>query len=511
MHIEGNDALRQELSVARHEAAAARDELRRFFMQVPDPVALFSGPDHVVTLVNSAYLKLAGRDPLGQSLREAFTEEEAGEFFDLLDQVFRTGQPLIGREMLFRRAAADGTSDHVWVDVRFYPTLDEHNAPAGIVAFVHDVTNRVLARRIIEDNEGRVQRYAEAMPQMAFMTDAQGEVTYFNSQHYEYFGVDRTEREGSRWKTQNIVHPDDLQMSIDAWAESVRTGNTYQVQYRLRRHDGMYRWHLARAIPDRDPEGNIRAWYGTNTDVHDQKLVERRLAEEQQLREHFTNTLAHDLRTPLSAAMMGVQVLILDPDNAERRGPMLHTITKSLARVDEMIMSLLDANRLHAGQPMSLVASECDFYEVAQTTLQDLALIHGDRIAFRGQRDVHGYWSIDGVRRVIENLVTNAFKYGSPDAPVTVTLARSQGKACLSVHNYGRHLSEIEMSSLFELFQRSRDAVAGHTPGWGIGLSVVKGIVEAQGGTITVDSAPHSGTSFTVELPLDVRLYLASR
>jgi PAS domain S-box-containing protein len=239
-------------SVALAQAETARDELYQFFMQAPEPMVRFSGPEHVFTLSNPANNQLIGFDPLNRKVREVFTEEEAGNFFKILDQVYQTGVPFNGKELPFKKPGKEGATELRWLNVGYYPARDENGKITGILGIAHDVTDQVIARKVIEENEGRVQRYAEAMPQLAFMTNAQGEVTYFNTQHYEYFGVDRIEKEGSRWKEQNIVHPDDLPMSINAWSESVRTGKTYQVQYRLKRRDGVYRWFLARGVPGKE-------------------------------------------------------------------------------------------------------------------------------------------------------------------------------------------------------------------------------------------------------------------
>ena len=118
--------------------------------------------------------------------------------------------------------------------------------------------------------------YAEAMPQMAFIADAEGKIIYFNQQWYKYVaGIEGTE--GWGWKDQPIHHPDDLQKTIDRWNYSLKTGEPYEIEYRLRRHDGKYRWHLGRAKPVRDNKGNIEFWLGTNTDIHKQKEAEEEL------------------------------------------------------------------------------------------------------------------------------------------------------------------------------------------------------------------------------------------
>lgn len=495
----------------RPNAEAMLEELYEFFMQVPEPMLRLTGPEHVYVMSNIANNQLIGCDPLHRKVRDVFTETEAGNFFELLDQVYNTGVPFVGKEIGFKTQGRSGQLELKWLDVNYYPERDQNQKITGILGIAHDVTDQVIARKVIEGNEGRVQRYAEAMPQMAFMTDAQGEVTYFNARHYEYFGVDRIEQEGSRWKQQSIVHPDDLQMSIDAWSDSVRTGKTYQVQYRLRRRDGEFRWFLARGIPDKDVDGNIRAWYGTNTDIHEQKIIEQELSDEKRLRERVTSALAHDLRTPLSIASMASQLLLKQHLGNKEQSKLLHKIIESLDRVDGMIFDLLDASRIQAGHALFVSIEECDLHQVVEKTIEDLMLAHGNRIILRAQEEVKGYWNRDGLRRALENLVINSIKYGSPQAPVTVTLDQSDEQVRLAVHNYGRTLSQLEKSTFFNLFQRGGVVGVSGKQGWGIGLTVVKGIVESHGGEISVKSTESEGTTFILTLPKDVRPVLGQQ
>jgi signal transduction histidine kinase len=224
------------------------------------------------------------------------------------------------------------------------------------------------------------------------------------------------------------------------------------------------------------------------------------------LRERFTSALAHDLRNPLSIASTASQYLLLkyQYENPEQTR-LLHKILESIQRIDEMISNLLDASRIQAGQPLLLVINECDLHEIVEKAVEDLVLVCGDRLILRAHDEVRGFWDGNGMRRVVDNLVINAFKYGSPDMPITVTLGESDDHVRLAVHNYGRPLSEVEKSTLFGLFQRTGAAERGDKQGWGIGLTVVKGIVESQGGRTCVESSTSAGTTFTVTLPRDAR------
>jgi PAS domain S-box-containing protein len=117
----------------------------------------------------------------------------------------------------------------------------------------------------------QLRLFAEAMPQMAFIADEQGNITYFNQRHYDYFSIGQGVSEDWKWAEANMLHPDDLAATVTRWKQSIQRGDPYEMEYRLRRHDGCFRWHLARALPVKNAEGQIVKWVGTNTDIDEQK------------------------------------------------------------------------------------------------------------------------------------------------------------------------------------------------------------------------------------------------
>jgi signal transduction histidine kinase len=233
------------------------------------------------------------------------------------------------------------------------------------------------------------------------------------------------------------------------------------------------------------------------------------LKDEKELRERFTNTLTHDLRNPLGAAKMSAQLALKYRENQERRERLLQRVVESIERADRMIADLLDANRIKAGEALPLHLAPCDLYAVVCRSLEDHALVHGDRFVLTGASPCEGYWSCEGMRRVVDNLADNAAKYGSADTPIAVSIRAGEAGVSLDVHNFGGELPPDETERLFTLYRRSRGAESSGKRGWGIGLTLVKGIVEAHGGRVWVESAPGKGTTFHVELPKDARPFQA--
>jgi len=228
------------------------------------------------------------------------------------------------------------------------------------------------------------------------------------------------------------------------------------------------------------------------------------LNSEKELREKFVSTLTHDLRTPLSVIKMSAQILeaeISDPDAIDIISRILRNVTLS----DHMIRDLLDTNRIKAGRGLSVKVHHCIMSEAVKVTLKNLEVVYGPRFELVSKGTCDGYWDPDGLRRITENLATNAIKYGDPKAPVTITIKDSGETIHLIVNNKGPVISEDEQQNLFDQFSRSKSAESGGQKGWGIGLTIVKGIADAHCANIHVASNSEDGTTFTVSFPRDAR------
>jgi signal transduction histidine kinase len=260
--------------------------------------------------------------------------------------------------------------------------------------------------------------------------------------------------------------------------------------------------------PYRQQDGTIQGFLVAGLDITERKKAEEalreslsKLQEERALRELFVSTLAHDLRTPLTAAKMSAQLLLRGADDPARLQKLASRITDNIDRADQMIRDLLDANRIKAGDQLPLEVGRCCLNEVARQTLEELSSIHGDRFVLRASSTIEGFWSASGIRRILENLCGNGVKYGAPHRPVTVSLAVEEGRVEIQVHNEGTPIPAGDLPDLFEPFRRASTARASGARGWGLGLTLVKGLAEAHGGTVSVKSSEGQGTVFTVKLP----------
>lgn len=225
------------------------------------------------------------------------------------------------------------------------------------------------------------------------------------------------------------------------------------------------------------------------------------LQEEKELRESFVSALTHDLQTPLSALKISTEMLIKNKDDPQTRDKYSQKILSNINRIEHMVRDLLDANRVRAGKNLALNFEELDVCEIIFETINGLVSIHGPRFQLNIPSKVMGYWSKDSIQRILENLCQNAIKYGDQNAPITVTLETESTGVVLTIHNVGNPITPNELKVLFNPHERARASQDSEKKGWGLGLTLVKGLTESMGGSVSVKSDVLHGTDFIVFLP----------
>jgi signal transduction histidine kinase len=269
----------------------------------------------------------------------------------------------------------------------------------------------------------------------------------------------------------------------------------------------------ANYVASLDETGKIDGVMAWGIDVTEQVTARKKIEEtntslesERNIRERFVVALTHDLRTPMTAARMNAQLLerkALDPEYvklASRR------IVESVDRSDRMIMDLLDANRIQAGEGIPLKIEECHLEKLIDAVVDDLTKIHGPRIYFQNSAGlIKGFWDPTGLQRIVENLAGNAIKYGLDRGLIEIKLTRTEVSIEVSVHNLGNPIAPGDLAKIFDPYKRTESAVVGAHKGWGIGLGLVKALTEAMSGSVRVESSPRAGTTFFIHLPMDAR------
>jgi PAS domain S-box-containing protein len=364
--------------------------------------------------------------------------------------------------------------------------------------------DRERLRRVVDEREEELRLLSETLPQLVWTAGANGTPSYFNRRWTDYTGYTEEQMRGQSWR--RVMHPDDVRGVVTHWRQAVRRGDAYETEYRLRRaSDGDHRWHLGRALPLRDSSGRVVKWFGTCTDIHDQKCVHEELRRAVKLRENFISVASHELRTPLTA-------LRLMSNSLGRRAKsivpaatwVLEHGTKIEGQVNRLIRlveNLLDVSRLSAGR-IALDLAEVDLAAVTRDVVERLreeAAMLGCTLSVEATEPAVGRWDAMRVEQVVTNVIGNALKYGARH-PVEVSVFREGEVAGIRVRDHGIGIASDEQGRIFGRFERI--AAVQHYGGFGLGLWIAREIVEAMSGSIAVESTPGEGAAFTVRLPL---------
>jgi PAS domain S-box-containing protein len=382
-----------------------------------------------------------------------------------------------------------------------------------------DITERKRAEAELQASEQRYRSLADAMPQIVWTARADGFNDYYNQRWFEYTGLTLEQTEG--WGWQPVLHPEDVERCLRSWATAVQTGSSYEIEYRFRRaSDGAYRWHLGRAFPMRAPDGRIVKWFGTATDIDDQKRAEeeraRLLASEREARERaeeanrakdeFLATLSHELRTPLTAMLGWTRMLRTRQLDQNTSAHALETIERNVRAQAQLIEDLLDVSRIITGK-LRLDVSPVELMPIIEAALDSVRpAADAKMIQLQTALDpLTGPVSGDAARlqQVVWNLVSNAVKFTPKGGHVDVRLGRVESHVEITVSDTGQGISRNFLPHVFDRFRQADSSTTRAHGGLGLGLAIVRHLVELHGGIVEAESEGEGlGSTFRVQLPV---------
>jgi signal transduction histidine kinase len=274
----------------------------------------------------------------------------------------------------------------------------------------------------------------------------------------------------------------------------------------LRRADGAYRWHLARAVAMRDASGHLARWFGTNTDLDDLKLAQSELQRRAQFDQQLIGIVSHDLRNPLNAIQMATSLLLKRGNLDDQQGKIVARIISSSERATRLIGDFLDFTHARAAGRLPIRPRPANIKEIARQAFDEVRLMHADQPATITHEGAEcGVWDPDRIAQLVGNLVGNAFQHNSGDGDVTVKTRGTEDEVTIEVQNDGVPIDPETMARLFEPFERGVKGSTKTGSSVGLGLFIARQIVAAHKGEITVQSTADSGTVFTVRLPRETR------
>jgi PAS domain S-box-containing protein len=368
----------------------------------------------------------------------------------------------------------------------------------------------------------RFRTLADNMPQLAWMADKSGQIYWYNQRWYDYTGLSDADLRKDGWKKAH--DPEMVEGVSERFVTAIKSGEDWQDTFPLLRHDGEYRWFLSLAQPIRDAKGDIIRWFGTNTDVTEQRLQREELAEARDTAEEanraksqFLANMSHELRTPLSAVIgysemleeeveeMGQQHLLAD----------LSKIKSNARHLLSLINDVLDISKIEANK-MEIYSETFDVAHMTRNVASTVGSLMGKKqnaFVLNVSDDLGTMHSdVVKIRQVLINLLSNAAKFtenGEVGLEVRRQVQADGDLMVFAVRDNGLGMTEEQVGKLFQRFTQADVSTTRRFGGTGLGLAITKAFTDMLGGQISIASEPGKGSRFEVAFPVDASHWTA--
>jgi PAS domain S-box-containing protein len=515
-----------EQVVARKQLEASEKRFSNILEQSIMAISIFKGREMRIAFMNEPMIVMygKGRDVIGKTLLEVLPEMKDQPFPKLLDDVYTTGVPYYGYEMP-GTLVRNGRAEKTYFNFVYQPYREVDNSITGITVIGTEVGVQVHAKKQIEASEAKFRTLSENIPHMIWTATADGKKNFFNQFFLEYTGKNFEELSGGFHK---IIFPDDLEKDLQLWHHSLKTGEDFNMEKRIRHHDGTYRWHISHGAAQKDEHGNIMGWIGSNTDIDEQKkfandLMEAKvfaematlIAEDEkakaeialQSKQQFLSNMSHEIRTPMNA-IIGFTKVLLKTDLTEKQKEYLQAIKSSGNTLIVLINDILDLAKVNAGKmifvnlPFKISESMTIILNLFEAQIQEKNLEFVKEYDSKIPKILLG----DSVRlhQILINLLSNAIKFTSKGKIVVSVnmLNQDEEKVILEIKvtDTGIGIPKNKIDAIFENFEQAHIISSNLYGGTGLGLAIVKQLVEKQGGTISIKSKVGEGSTFSFTL-----------
>ncbi|MBD2231446.1 PAS domain S-box protein [Phormidium tenue] len=489
-------------------------ELRLVTNSVPALIA-FVDADQRYRFNNQGYedwFNQSASDLYGKHIREVVGDVAYESVRPYIEQV------LAGQQVTFERSIPFKDGSLRYVSATYVPRVNDQGVVEGFVALINDLSDRRQAEEALIQSEARYRYLVESIPQLVWTANADGVLIDANQRWCDYTGLSLEQIETAGW--QAVVHADDIPVLGQNWAIAQQQGSNYQAEGRMRRADGVYRWHLHQAVPLKTKRGQILKWFGTATDIEDQKQLEQQrsqlLQQEQAARaaaeaasrtkDEFLAVVSHELRSPLNPILGWATLLQNGTLDETKTQQALAVIERNAKLQTELIDDLLDVSRMLRGK-LQISASPVNLATTIRAAIETVRLAadaKSIRIEAHLETDV-GLVSGDATRlqQVVWNLLSNAVKFTPAAGQIEVRLGRGDAnQAQIVVKDSGKGIVPEFLPLIFDYFRQADSATTRQFGGLGLGLAIVRHLVELHGGTIQASSpGENMGATFTVSLP----------
>lgn len=460
-------------------------------------IGVYTGEDHIIEIANEKILKAWGKTDavIGKKINEGIPELEGQPFLQILKDVYESGKTYSATEdkVILKQ---DGKLQTFYYNFSYKPLKDKDGKVYAILNFAVDVTDHVLAKRQIKQNEEKYKNLADSLPTIVWTADKDGNIDYYNQRWYDYSGFEGLDTRESA--SSKILHPDDFPKAMHVWKTSQKNKSAYEIEYQFkdRTKENGYRWFLGKAIPIKDDDNNVLQWIGTCTDIDEFKQL-------QQQKDNFLGIASHELKTPLTSLKLYSQFLekSLKKNEDHSNAEVAHKMDEQINKLNSLINDLLDVTKIQNGKIM-LNDSEFNFDDLVSEIVEEQQMSTNHKI----EVDSHLIGMISGDRhrisQVMSNLINNAIKYSPNSDKISITSRLTDDNNILfSVKDYGIGIPEDKKDKVFEQYYRVSGSKEHTFPGLGLGLYISSEIIKRSGGKIFVNSVEGKGSDFCFEIP----------
>ncbi|WP_051241969.1 hybrid sensor histidine kinase/response regulator [Azohydromonas australica] len=500
----------ERLHAGQERPSAPHSEAEERFRAMADnaPVLVWQADAQGAVFMNTQYTCFLGRPQqqlLGMGWTEALHPEDADGYVSAYLDAFKQRQRF---EAQFRFRRFDG--EYRWLKSIGEPYYEADGRFVGYIGSSFDIADVKQAQEVLRQSQLWFERLADTAPTIVWVTDPGGRCTFLSRRWHEFTGQSPQHALGFGWL--DAVHPQDRPAADARFRDALAQRGAFELDYRLRRADGSWRWCIDMGVPRIGTDGVFLGHVGNVIDITERKLAEltnadlsRALQGVDQRKNQFLATLAHELRNPLTPLRTGLHIVRTAP-GSETAGKVLQIMERQVEHLVRLIDDLMDVSRI-ARQRLELRRRRLDL----RTVVDSAAEANAGVFEARGQTlsvscAPQPLWvEADDVRvaQVVSNLLVNASKYSPTGSEVELSLQCAAGSALIKVKDKGIGIAPQHLEAVFDMFA-SLDQQGGRIQsGLGIGLALTRRLVEMHGGRVWAESAGQDqGSSFFVELPL---------
>ncbi|MHC5537066.1 hybrid sensor histidine kinase/response regulator [Singulisphaera rosea] len=488
---------------AEESLRASEERFARFMQHLPGLAWIKDGEGRYIYANDAAEkaFKRAREQLYGKTDDEVFTAETAAQFKANDRRALSSRK---GVQVIETLEHEDGFLHHSVVSK--FPIPPQEGAAPLVGGMAIDITGLKRAEEALRLSEEQFHTLADSIPQLAWMARPDGSISWFNRRWLEYTGEPLARMEG--WGWQSVHDPVELGRVLPGFLAAIATGEPWEDTFPLRRHDGTMRWHLSRALPVRDESKRVVRWFGTHTDITDRMEMEDALKEADRRKDEFLATLAHELRNPLASIRNALFLMGRDQSatNGQPYEPERAMAERQVVHLARLVGDLMDIARISRGKielRMELIEVASVIRRVVESARPGL-VEHNHALEVALPLDPIPI-EADPTRleQILGNLLNNASKYTEPGGRIELSARRDGDDCVIQLKDTGIGIEASMLPKVFDMFVQVEDRSVRAQGGLGIGLSLVKTLVEKHGGSVAVKSdGPGCGSEFIIRLPV---------